>query len=84
MPPSTSSRSAAVNRALAEAAGKRMQARYTPQETLALLASCGFAVREVWDADAMTRRFFTAHNCRNPDLPMAAPAVVQYLLAVRE
>lgn len=61
-----------------------MQARYTPQEMLALLASCGFAVREVWDAEAMTRRFFTAHNCRNPDLPMAASAGVQYLLTVRE
>lgn len=61
-----------------------MQARYTPQEMLALLASCGFAVREVWDAEAMTRRFFTAHNCRDPDLPMATPAGVQYLLAVRE
>ena len=61
-----------------------MQARYTPQEMLALLASCGFAVREVWDAAAMTRRFFTAHNRMTPDLPMAAPAGVQYQLAVRE
>ena len=61
-----------------------MQARYTPQEMLALLASCGFAVREVWDVEAMTRRFFTAHNRGNPDLPMAAPVGVQYLLAVRE
>ena len=77
-------RSAAVNRALAEAAGERMRSSYTPQEMLALLASCGFAVREEWDAEAMTQRFFTAHNCRNPDLPMAAPAGVQYLLAVRE
>lgn len=56
-----------------------MQARYTPQEMLALLASCGFAVREVWDAAVFHR-----HNCRDPDLPMAAPAGVQYLLAVRE
>lgn len=46
-----------------------MQARYTPQEMLALLAYCGFAVREVWDAEAMTRRFFTAHNRGNPDPP---------------
>ena len=41
-----------------------MQARYTPQEMLALLASCGFAVREVWDVEAMTRRFFTARKSR--------------------
>lgn len=61
-----------------------MQARYTPQGIRTLLASCGFAVREVWDAEAMTRRFFTAHNRMTPDLPMAAPAGVQYLLAVRE
>lgn len=32
-----------------------MQARYTPQEMLALLASCGFAVREVWDAAVFHR-----------------------------
>lgn len=43
-----------------------MQARYTPQEMLALLASCGFAVREVWDAEAMTRRFFTAEIRTSP------------------
>lgn len=77
-------RSAAVNRALAEAAGERMQASYAPQEMRTLLASCGFAVREEWDAEAMTQRFFAAHNRMAPDLPMAAPAGVQYLLAVRE
>lgn len=76
-------RSAAVNRALAEAAGERMLSRYTPQEMRALLTSCGFAVRAEWDAEAMTQRFFAAHNRAAQDLPMAAPAGVQYLLAVR-
>ena len=32
-----------------------MQARYTPQEMLALLASCGFAVLEVWDTAVFHR-----------------------------
>lgn len=83
-PTAGESRSAAVNRALAEAAGERMQARWTPEEMRALLASCGFVVREEWDAEAMTQQFFAAHNRAVPDLPMAAPAGVQYLLAVRE
>ncbi len=82
-PTAEGSRSAAVNRALAEAAGERMQARWAPQEMRALLASCGFAVRAEWDAEAMTQQFFAAHNRAVPDLPMAAPAGVQYLLAVR-
>lgn len=82
-PTAGESRSAAVNRALAEAAGERMQASYAPQEMQALLASCGFAVREEWGAEKMTQRFFAAHNRMVPDLPMAAPAGVQYLLAVR-
>ena len=76
-------RSAAVNRALAEAAGEQMRSRYTPQEMRALLASCGFAVLAEWDAAEMTQQFFTAHNRVAQDLPMAAPAGVQYLLAVR-
>ena len=82
-PTAGESRSAAVNRALAEAAGERMQASYAPQAMRALLASCGFAVREEWDAEAMTQRFFAAHNRAVPDLPMAAPAGVAYLLATR-
>ncbi len=82
-PTAEGSRSTAVNRALAEAAGERMQARWAPQEMRALLASCGFAVREEWDAEEMTQQFFAAHNRVAQDLPMAAPAGVAYLLAVR-
>lgn len=83
-PTAGESRSAAVNRALAEAAGERMQASYAPQAMRALLASCGFAVREEWDAEVMAQQFFAAHNRMVPGLPITAPAGVQYLIAVRE
>lgn len=78
------SRSAVITRALAEAAGEPMQASYAPREMRALLASCGFTVREELTAGEMTQRFFAAHNRATPELPMAAPEGVQYLLAVRK
>lgn len=75
---------AIITRALAEAAGEQMQASYAPQEMRALLASCGFAILEELTAEEMTQRFFAEHNRTAPDLPMAAPEGVQYLLAVRK
>lgn len=66
---------------LAREAGEPMRGRYTPEEMEALLAACGFSVREHLSPEDMTRLFFARHNRLDPAHPMAAPEGVRYLLA---
>ncbi len=82
-PPDEESRSADVNRALAQGAGETMKARYSPRAVEALLRECGFHIREHLAAAEMTERFFSAHNRHMPEHPMAAPDGVRYILAAR-
>ena len=68
-------------RALATAAGERMQARYTFEEMEALLSDAGFEVRGHMDAREATEALFTAYNRANPEHAMTAPEGVGYCLA---
>ncbi len=68
---------------LAREAGEPMRGRYTPEEMEALLAACGFSVREHLSPEDMTRLFFARHNRLDPEHPMAAPEGVRYLLAAK-
>ena len=83
-PADADSRSADVNRALAQGAGEAMKARYTPRAMEALLHESGWRIREHLSAAEMTERFFSAHNQNTPEHPMAAPDGVRYILAERK
>ena len=80
-PTGEESRSASVNRALAQGAGETMKARYSPRRMEELLISGGFRVREHLSAAEMTERFFAVHNENTPEHPIAAPDGVRYILA---
>ena len=80
-PADEESRSAAVNRALAQGAGEAMKARYTPRAMEALLQESGWLIREHLSASEMTERFFSEYNRNAPEHPMAAPDGVRYILA---
>lgn len=82
-PADEESRSADVNRALAQGAGEVMKARYSPRAMEALLTASGFRIREHLSAEEMSGRFFSAHNAAEPEHPMAAPEGVRYILAER-
>ena len=82
-PADADSRSANINRALAQGAGEAMKACYTPRAMKALLQESGWLIREHPSAAEMTERFFFAHNQNTPEHPMAAPDGVRYILAVR-
>lgn len=83
-PADADSRSADVNRALAQGAGEAMKARYTPRAMEALLHESGWLIREHLSASEMTERFFSAHNQNTPEHSMAAPDGVRYILAERK
>ena len=82
-PTDEESRSASVNRALAQGAGEAMKARYSPNAMEALLFGSGLRIRENLSAEGMTRRYFSAHNAAVPNRPIAAPDGVRYILAER-
>lgn len=82
-PTDEESRSASVNRALAQGAGEAMKARYSPRGMDELLCGSGFRVRENLSAEEMTQRYFSAHNAAAPERPMSAPNGVRYILAER-
>ena len=83
-PADEESRSAAVNRALAQGAGETMKARYAPRAMEALLQESGWLIREHLSPAEMTQRFFSEHNRNMPEHPMAAPDGVRYILAERK
>ena len=83
-PADADSRSADVNRALAQGAGEAMKARYTPRAMEALLHESGWLIREHLSASEITGRFFSAHNQNTSEHPMAGPDGVRYILAERK
>ena len=60
-----------------------MKAQYSFAEMDTLLSGCGFVVTEHIGAEDMTEHFFAEYNKNTPEHPMAAPAGVDYVFAVR-
>ena len=72
-----------VNKTLASGAGEQMKAQYSSEEMKSLLSECGFITEEHLGSEEMTKQYFYEYNKNTPDHPMAAPAGVDYVLAVR-
>ena len=72
-----------MNKTLASGAGEQMKAQYSCEEMAVLLSECGFSAAEHLEAEAMTKRYFTEYNKNILEHPMAAPAGVDYVFAVR-
>ena len=77
-------REARTNRALAQAAGEGMKARYSGREMEVLLEACGFRVCEHLGPCEMTDRFFSEHNRCCPERRMEAPEGVRYVCAEKK
>jgi methyltransferase (TIGR00027 family) len=76
----------AKNRQLADAAGERMQAKYSCREMEGLLQENGFLIYEHLDENEMTEQYFAKYNSAVPvpEHAMSAPRGVHYLLAVKQ
>ena len=83
-PSKDESRESKTNKILAAGAGEQMKARYSYEEMEAVLSECGFTAAEHMEAEEMTNRYFTDYNKNTSENPMAAPAGVDYVLAVRK
>ena len=83
-PSKEESKETKVNKTLASGAGEQMKARYSYEEMADLLSECGFTAAEHLEAEAMTKLYFADYNKNTPGHPMAAPAGVEYVFAVRE
>ena len=78
------SEAAERRRELAREAGEQMKSVYSYEKTESLLSGCGFLIYEHLGPEEMTAQYFAEHNRKEPEHPMAAPAGVSYVLAVRQ
>lgn len=68
---------------LAKGAGEAMRAAYAPEEMGELMEMSGFRIVQDLDPDAITARYFSAHNAAHPNAPIFAMPQVNYALAAR-
>lgn len=83
-PSKDESRETKTNIILAAGAGEQMKARYSYEEMETLLSESSFMVMENLGAGEMIKLYFADYNKNTTENPMAAPADVDYVFAVKK